>query len=149
MKYAALASLAVAVAAAAPAPAQELPPKQVYEAMLEANRASGWIAFRDFDGRQLIYFTTLQTMHCRLSEIRYSLNSAAVDLRFELVPCNPQMAFAMPPDVKPEQVYIELPVGTARTVSVQVVWDDGTESDIMTYRPCDDVGDQTCAAVAE
>jgi hypothetical protein len=144
-----LAALALIFAATAPALAQDLPPKAVYEAMLNANRASGWVAFRNYGGNQLVYFTALQTMHCRLSGIRYSINSNALDKTFELVPCDPQMAFAMPPDVKPEQVYLTLAPGTAETVAVQVVWDDGTESDVMVYRPCDNVGEQTCAAVAE
>lgn len=143
------AALALMLAATAPALAQNLPPKAIYEAMLNVNRASGWVAFRNFGGNQLVYFTALQTMHCRLSEIRYSINSDALDKTFGLVPCDPQMAFAMPPDVKPEQVYLTLAPGTAETVAVQVVWDDGTESDVMVYRPCDNVGDQTCAAVAE
>ena len=129
--------------------AQDLPPKAIYDAMLDANRASGWVQFRNFNGNQLVYFTALQTMHCRLGEIRYSINSGALDQRFELVSCNPQMAFAMPPDVKPEQVYLTLPPGTAQTVSVQIVWDDGVASDVMTYKPCDNVGESTCAATVE
>ncbi len=144
-----LAALALMYAATAPALAQDLPPKAIYEAMLNANRASGWVAFRNYDGNQLVYFTALQTMHCRLSAIRYSINSDALDETFDLVPCDPQMAFAMPPDVKPEQVYLTLALGTAETVAVQVVWDDGLTSDVMVYKPCDNVGEQTCAAVAE
>lgn len=127
------------------ATAQDLPPKVVYQAMLDAARTSGWVQFRDFAGQQLVYFTALQTLHCRLREIRYSINSDALDQRFALVPCNPQMAFALPPDAGPEQVYLSMPPGTAETVTVQVVWDDGTESAVMTYGPCTGVGDQSCA----
>lgn len=127
------------------ATAQELPPKAIYQAMLDAAQASGWVQFRNYAGQQLVYFTALQTLHCRLSEIRYSINSDALDQRFALVPCNPQMAFALPPDAGPEQVYLSLPPGTAETVTVQVIWDDGTESAVMTYGPCTGVGEQSCA----
>ena len=65
----------------------------IYQAMLDANKQSGWIQFRDYDDRQLIYFTALQTMRCRLSEIRYSINSDALDQRFPLGPCDVQQPF--------------------------------------------------------
>jgi hypothetical protein len=139
----------ITAGAAGMATAQELPAKSIYEAMLTANKASGWVAFRNFNGNQLLYFTPLQTMHCRLSEIRYSINSGALDQRFELVPCNKQMPFAMPSDVAPERIYLTLPPGTAETVTVQVVWDDGQESEILTFKPCDNVGESTCAAAVE
>lgn len=146
-------TVAIAIAAlpalAFAAAAQELPPKAVYEAMLAANKATGWVQFRNFNGRQLIYFTALQTMHCRLSEIRFSINSDALDERFPLVPCNPQTPFSMPSDVKPDEVFVSLPRNAARTVTVQAVWEDGTESEVMTYKPCEDVGESSCAAVAE
>lgn len=129
--------------------AQDLPPRMVYQAMLDAAQPTGWVQFRNFAGKQLVYFTPLQTLHCRLGEIRYSVNSKALDQRFDLVPCNPQMAFALPPDSGSEQIYLSLPPGTARSVTVQVIWDDGTESDIMSYAPCTDVGEQTCAQVLE
>lgn len=126
--------------------ATELPPKAIYQAMLDAAAKSGWVQFRNFNGQQLVYFTALQTLHCRLSEIRYSINSDALDQRWPLVSCNPQMAFAMPPDVKPEQIYLTLPAGTAQWAAVQIVWEDGSTSDVRAYVPCTDVGDQTCAA---
>jgi hypothetical protein len=133
------------LAATGTATAQELPPKAIYQAMLDAAQTSGWVQFRNYAGQQLVYFTALQTLHCRLSEIRYSINSDALDQRFALVPCNPQMAFALPPDAGPEQVYLSLQPGTAETVTVQVVWDDGTESAVMTYGPCTGIGEQSCA----
>ena len=66
-----------------------LPDVAIYKAMLDANKTTGWIQFRNYDDKQLIYFTALQTMHCRLSEIRYSINSDELDQRFPLGECNP------------------------------------------------------------
>lgn len=141
-------SLAFAAGMAFPAPAQELPPIAVYEAMLEANKTSGWVQFREFGGHQLVYFTPLQTMHCRLSEIRYSINSEALDRTFPLVDCVPALPFSLPSDAGLEAIAIELAPGEAKSVTVQVVWSDGSESEVRTFVPCEGVGDQSCALPA-
>lgn len=126
-----------------------LPDRAIYEAMLGANRDTGWVQFRNFAGRQLVYFTALQTLHCRLSEIRYSVNSDALDQRFDLVDCNAQLPFALPSDAGPDDIYLSLAPGTAGTVAVQAVWEDGVETEIMVYRPCDNVGEASCAVVVK
>ena len=128
--------------------APELPEMSIYKAMLDANRQPGWVQFRDYGGRTLIYFTALQTMRCRLSEVRYSLNSEKLDKRFPLGPCDPQQPFNIPSSDEPGQwIYIEVPSRQARTLTIQVVWADGSGSEIVTYRPCDNVGDSTCARI--
>jgi hypothetical protein len=126
----------------------ELPDMAIYRAMLDANRQPGWVQFRGFAGRELIYFTALQTMRCRLKEIRYSINSDALDRRFPLGSCDAQQPFNMPaddPDGK--YTYLSLKPGAAKTLTIQVVWEDGAGSEIVTYRPCDGVGESTCARI--
>jgi hypothetical protein len=146
----------VAAMAVIPAVAQEdqdeyqpeLPDMSMYKAMLDANRQPGWVQFREFSGKQLIYFTALQTMRCRLSEVRYSVNSDALDKRFPLGPCDPQQPFNIPDSDDPGKfMYIELPPNGARTLTIQAVWADGSGSEIVTYRPCDNVGEATCARI--
>ncbi|MDB5553215.1 MAG: hypothetical protein JWL86_3199 [Rhizobium sp.] len=126
----------------------ELPDMSMYKAMLDANRQPGWVQFREFAGKQLIYFTALQTMRCRLSEIRYSVNSDVLDQRFPLGDCDPQQPFNVPSD-DPDGKYIYLTLGPseARTLTIQVVWADGSGSEIVTYRPCDGIGEGTCARI--
>ncbi|CAN7395345.1 hypothetical protein LJR098_003650 [Rhizobium sp. LjRoot98] len=124
-----------------------LPDVAIYKAMLDANKTTGWIQFRNYDDKQLIYFTALQTMHCRLSEIRYSVNSDALDKRFPLGKCNPQIPFNLPDSSTNEYIYISLPAGEAKTLAIQAVWDDGAGSEIVVYKPCEGVGDATCAAI--
>ncbi|MEX3011202.1 hypothetical protein [Hoeflea sp. TYP-13] len=122
-----------------------VPPQSLYQTMLDANRQTGWVQFRDFDGAQWIYFTALQTLHCRLSEIRYSINSKTLDENFGLVDCNPQNPMALPPEAGPDAIALKLPANTAQSIAVQVVWEDGTESAVAVYEPCKDVGEQSCA----
>lgn len=128
--------------------APQLPDMAMYRAMLDANRQPGWVQFRNFAGKELIYFTALQTMRCRLKEIRYSINSDTLERRFPLGTCDPQQPFNMPADDDSgKYTYLSLKPGSARTLTIQVVWEDGAGSEIVTYRPCDNVGEGTCARI--
>ncbi|MCF6302832.1 MAG: hypothetical protein L3J13_06485 [Devosiaceae bacterium] len=130
--------------------AQELPPLELYQQMLEMNKSSGWVAFRNYNGQQWIYFTPLVTLHCRLQEVSYSINSDDLDQEFILPRCNPSMPFSVPTDGGVEAIAITLPSGSAQTISVQVRFTGvKTKSDIMTYRPCKDAGDASCAVLVE
>lgn len=122
-----------------------IPPTSVYQAMLKANKPAGWIQFRNFNGKQYIYFTALQTLHCRLTDIRFSVNSTLLDQSFALVPCNPALPMSLPSDARLHDIAIALPPGSAEMVAVQVTWEDGSSSEMALYRPCPNVGDQTCA----
>ena len=88
--FAVLAFAATPEATAGAQDKSRIPPQSLYQTMLDANRQTGWIQFRNFDSSQWIYFTALQTLHCRLAEIRYSINSKQLDETFDLVECNPQ-----------------------------------------------------------
>ena len=134
------------------APAQDrsrIPPTSVYQAMLKANKPTGWVQFRNYNGRQYIYFTALQTLHCRLTDIRFSVNSTLLDQSFALVPCNPALPMSLPPDARLHDIAVALPLGSAEMVAVQVTWEDGTTSETALYRPCPKVGDQTCALLMQ
>jgi len=120
-------------------------PLATYKMMLAANKDTGWVQFRNYDGKQLIYFSALQTLHCRLKEIRYSINSEALDKTFKLVPCNPQTPFSLPPKTGLDDIALRMAKGSANIIVVQVVWEDDSKSDIVVYEPCKDVGEQTCA----
>lgn len=125
-----------------------VPDVSMFKTMLDASK-SNWVAFREYDGKQWIYFSNILTARCRLKEIRYSVNSDALDERFEMVRCIPDMPFALPSDAPWDATLITLPSQTAKTMSVQLVFEDDTETEIMTYRPCEGVGDGTCAKVVE
>ena len=102
-----------------------------------------WIAFRNYDGAQFIYFTGLISWKCGLNQIRYSINNERLDQEFPLPECNPHAPFVMDPEN--DQIYLRLPLGSAKTVSIQVVFGDDTKSPAITYKPCNVEGDTTCA----
>lgn len=146
---------AALLAAGLPAAAQEndeadyqaqIPDVSIYKAMLDANKRSGWVQFREYAGQQLIYFTALQSMHCRLREVRYSINSDTLDQTFPMAKCDPELPFNLPSDDGRNWIYIKLKPGEAQTIAVQAVWDDGSGSEIVVYQPCKNP-QATCAAI--
>lgn len=124
----------------------QIPDVAIYKAMLDANKQTGWVQFREFAGQQLIYFTALQTMHCRLKEVRYSINSDALDKTFPMAECDPELPFNLPSDDSQNWLYLNLKPGEAETIAVQAVWDDGSGSEIVVYQPCKNP-EATCASI--
>ncbi len=106
-----------------------MPPKQIKQ-VLNLTRGN-WVAFRDFNGRQLIYFTHLESYTCGIKQVRYSLNSDALDKTWELQPCQQKS----PSPIKKDIVYLTLPLGTAKSISVQLTFADGTKSEIVHKTP--------------
>lgn len=129
-----------------PVMAQELPPLSLFKIMMAPRGAdSGWIGFRNFMGNQIVYFSTVLSYHCHIDEIRYSLNSNDLNERFLVPPCDPANPYADPEDYMAEDIGLLLPLGTVKSMHIQVLYDDGSESDIFEYAPCPDVvGENTC-----
>lgn len=94
--------------------------------MTEAN----WIALRDFNGQQLVYFTHLESWRCGIAQVRYSVNSDALDQVWQLQPCDQQNPNAVTTD-KP---YIAFPGGSVQSVAVQLTYRDGTTSQVAHFK---------------
>ncbi len=92
---------------------------------------NNWVAFRDYNGRQWIYFTHLESYTCGIKAVRYSINSDALDKTWELQPCNPKNPHA----VTKEIIYLTLPLGTAKSIAVKVTFADGSDSEIVRKMP--------------
>ena len=86
-----------------------------------------WAYFRDFNGRQLIYFTHLEAYRCGISRVRYSLNTQALDHEWKLQPCDPQA----PNNITTDMPYIALPLGTASSITVQLTFNNGAKSHVV------------------
>lgn len=84
-----------------------------------------WIALRNYDGHDLLYFTNLLSWRCGLSEIFYSVNGAEM-LPFAMEPC--YLDTAQPNALKAETldaILVSFPPGTVDTVDLNVIFDDG------------------------
>lgn len=126
-----------------------VPPVDLYKIMAGSNKPSGWVAFRNFDGKQLVYFTPIVSLHCGLSEVRYSLNSSALDQTFALPECNPALPFSMPPDTDLSTIALSQEAGSVEQVTIQIVYSDDSESEVLVYEPCPTAGDSTCAKLID
>jgi hypothetical protein len=110
-------------------PASAMPPNQMKQILNMTQ--NNWVSFRDFNGKQLIYFTHLESYACGIKEVRYSINSDDLDKVWELQPCDTKNPMAITKDI----IYLTMPLGTAKSIAVQVTFTDGTKSEIVHKNP--------------
>ena len=87
-----------------------------------------WIAIREYQGQDLLYFTHLLSWRCGLWEIRYGINDVDTTETLPMERCHDDTAA---PNALIDQsgafpIYIEAPLGSIETVSVEIYYDDGT-----------------------
>jgi hypothetical protein len=112
-------------ALASPAAAENFTTAAEVRPILDATRAS-WIAVREYDGRDLIYFTHLFAWRCGLSAVHYGLNGAEPETAVELEACHEDSA--TPGEIRqPELIDISAALGSVKTVTVKITYDDGGE----------------------
>lgn len=87
-----------------------------------------WIAIREFDGQDLLYFTQMLSWRCGLWEIRYGLNGAPPTISLPLEPCHDQTASpnSITDTTGDYPIYITAPLGSIESVEIEIVYDDGT-----------------------
>jgi hypothetical protein len=86
-----------------------------------------WVEFREFNG-MLVYFTTLVSYRCAVTEVRYGLDGADPLRRFDMPPCNADEPYSIPDSAT---VYLKVPEKTA-SINLRLTWRDGTQSDVFT-----------------
>ena len=89
---------------------------------------NGWVSFRDFDGKLLLYFTHLLSTRCALKEVAYGLNSQSTPSIFDVPKCNDKDPFSVP-DVK---IYVEVPKNS-QYATVQLTFKDGSKSEAVRF----------------
>lgn len=112
--------------AALPVSAQTMTTAAEIKPILTATKPQ-WLAVREYDGKDLVYFTNLLAWRCGVTSVAYGLNGAAAETPLVIEPC--YEAEASPNALKMDQgvlPYIEQPLGSVTTVSVLVTYDDGS-----------------------
>ena len=81
-----------------------------------------WIAVREWEGQDLIYFTHLLSWRCGLYEIRYTVNGGE-QLSWPIPDCDPatHTVGAIPEDAA---IYTELQLKSVETITVELLYDD-------------------------
>ncbi|HKS18761.1 MAG TPA: caspase family protein [Bradyrhizobium sp.] len=91
--------------------------------------ATSWLAFREFNGL-LVYYTHLMSYRCAIREVRVGIDSAVPDKVLKMPPCDPRDPSVIPHDAQP---YLKLAPAT-RSVSVELIYRDGSVSEIKSFR---------------
>lgn len=120
----AVAALVLAAGLASAVQAQNFTTAAEIKPILTATKAN-WVALREYEGRDLLYFTQLESWRCGLSEVRYAVNGAAPAV-WPLDPCLD--GTAQPNALSAERVpYTGFDLASVAEVTVTVVYDDGSE----------------------
>ena len=82
-----------------------------------------WIAVREFDGQDLLYFTNLIAWRCGVASVSYAVNDGAA-IPLEMEPCHEGTAQPNALLMETIQPYVRLPLASIATVSVTVTFDD-------------------------
>lgn len=98
--------------------------------ILNATKNS-WVAVREWQGQDLVYFTHLLTWRCGLDKIQYSINTASADKNWDFVPCDEAAAnpMALPSQQK---IYGRFDLNSVQSITVKITYDDG-EQDMVTF----------------
>ena len=98
--------------------------------ILNATKAS-WIAVREYEGQDLLYFSHLLAWRCGLSGLLYSINDAEPMLNWALTPCNEESP--TPAAILEDQaIYLAQPLNSIQTIPIQITYDDDP-TDMVTY----------------
>lgn len=92
--------------------------------ILDATQAN-WIAVREYEGQDLLYFTHLLAWRCGLEAVRYAVNGGEMQV-FELEPCYTDEA--QPNAIKSTEIlpFVTLGLKSVARVDVELTYDDGT-----------------------
>jgi hypothetical protein len=93
--------------------------------MMVSSTRGSWLSFRDHDGKLLLYFTTLMTFRPIIKEIRYSLDSEALDQQWTFTPTDKMYEAG-------DKIFTSVPKDT-QFACVQVTFKDGTKSAVEKY----------------
>lgn len=115
-----LAGLAFATVLGTPASAQQFTTAAQVRPMLDATKAR-WIEVREYDGKDLLYFTNLLAWRCGLDAIFYSVNGGAETRWKEGCYEN-----ETDPNALKELPYVGFPLGSVESVTVRLQYDDGS-----------------------
>lgn len=92
---------------------------------------SAWLALREYEGKDLLYFTHLAAWRCGLHEIRYGVNGADEQV-FQVEDCHINTAQPNALKMDSHLPYVSYDLGTVSRITVTVIFDDGS-TDSATY----------------
>lgn len=86
---------------------------------------TAWAALREYDGKDLLYFTHLVAWRCGLHEIQFAVNGAALQV-FEVEDCYTDTAQPNAMKMESHLPYVGYDLGSVNSVRVTLIYDDGS-----------------------
>ena len=84
-----------------------------------------WVAVREWEGQDLVYFTHLEAMRCGIQSVRFGINLAEPDTDWAMDICDKTKA--NPNEITGEHlIYAVFPLGSVETISVTLGFDAGS-----------------------
>ena len=122
--------LAALVLVASSAHAQNFTTAAEVKPILTATKPN-WIALREYEGRDLLYFTNLLAWRCGITSVRYQVNgNEPVDLVLE--PCHEDAVQPNALLMETIQPFLTFPLSSIATVTLEVTYDDAS-TDTASY----------------
>lgn len=101
--------------------------------ILNATKSS-WIAVREYDGNDLVYFTHLESWRCGLDGVKFGINSDTADQIWELETCYEGEAAPNAMKAEGRLPYVTLPLGSVQSIVIELTYDDGTTDTVVYQR---------------
>ncbi len=116
----------VAAGAVFPLKAEQFTTAAEVRPILEATRAS-WVAIREYDGHDLLYFTHLMAWRCGLEAIYYRVNDGEENIWLgeECHEGTTQPNAILSQNLLP---FVSYPLNSIKNVSLRLVYDDGEQA---------------------
>ncbi len=117
-------ALILAMVLAGPAQAANFTTAEEVKPILQMTQGN-WVAVREFNGQDLLYFTHLESWRCGLDQVRYFINEGKPQVR-EMEPCYDDTPTPNALKLEGHLPYVVHKLGSIQTVTVEVTYDDGS-----------------------
>lgn len=92
------------------------------------------LSFKPEGDSDLIYFTAILGWRCGMQELFYGVNGEPAVTQFPLEPCYRDLRNPNTFGEEPWPFFIKVPVGSAQTVTLRAIYEDGTSATFTAER---------------
>lgn len=121
------------VLAGSPAIAANFTTAAEVKPILQATQSS-WVAIRNFNGQDLLYFTQIESWRCGISQVTFRVNGAGETYTKFMEPCYEGTPAPNAFKLDSHLPYVAFPPDSLSSVEVTVTFDDGSDQSAQFQR---------------